>query len=59
LFEDGEVGAELIRLIDAHLRYYYKVPQSELDGLTDEEWAAQWRDLEYIRSEEARHQTGV
>jgi hypothetical protein len=41
------------------LRYYYKVPQSELDGLTDEEWAAQWRDLEYIRSEEARHQAGV
>lgn len=34
----------------AQLRYYMHV---EPDGLTDEEFAARWRELEYIRKKEA------
>ncbi|MEG0788772.1 MAG: hypothetical protein RR432_01095 [Alistipes sp.] len=35
----------------AQLRYYMHV---EPDNLTDEEFAARWRELEYIRREEAK-----
>lgn len=34
----------------AELRYYMHI---EPDSLTDEEFAARWRELEYIRAKEA------
>ena len=37
---------------DAQLRYYMHIPDP--DSLTDEEWAARFRELEYIRREEAK-----
>ena len=36
------------------LRYYYKMPQSEIDQLSDAQWAMYLKDLEYIRKEEAK-----
>ncbi len=50
--EDEGVSLSMLRLIDAQLRYYYKIPQSELDSAPDEQWAEWWRDLQLIREQE-------
>lgn len=44
----------MLRLIDAQLRYYHNTSQRELNALSDEEWAEQWRDLMYIREQEKK-----
>ncbi|MCQ2299756.1 MAG: hypothetical protein MJZ81_06500 [Bacteroidales bacterium] len=43
--------AELIRIIDAQLRYYMHIESPE--ALTDEEWAMRIKELEWIRKAEA------
>jgi hypothetical protein len=39
-----------VRLINAQLRYYYKI---DPDTLTDEQWAKMWQDLSWVRRKEA------
>lgn len=34
------------------MAYYYKVPFSEIKNLSDDEWAAAWDMLQYIRTKE-------
>ena len=41
-----------MRIANAQLRYYMHV--SDPDSLTDEEWAARLRELEWIRYQEAK-----
>ena len=41
-----------MRIANAQLRYYMHV--SDPDSLTDEEWAARLRELEWIRHQEAK-----
>jgi len=43
---------EWIRKINAQLRYYFHIPDP--DSLTDDEWAARIKELEWIRQEEAK-----
>ncbi len=43
-----------IRIYNAMLRYYFKMPQSEIDQLSDAEWAMYIKDLEFIRLQEAK-----
>lgn len=39
-----------IRILNSQLRYYMHIPDP--DSLSDEEWAARVRELEYIRNQE-------
>ncbi|MDR1370938.1 MAG: hypothetical protein LBJ72_12575 [Dysgonamonadaceae bacterium] len=41
-----------MRISNAQLRYYMHI--SDPDSLTDEEWAARYKELEFIRKEEAK-----
>jgi len=41
-----------VRILSAQLRYYMHI--ADPDSLSDEEWAMRVKELEYIRSEEAR-----
>jgi len=43
--------SEWIRQINAQLRYYLHL---DPDKLTDVEWANAWKELEWVRSEEAK-----
>jgi hypothetical protein len=44
--------------VDAQLRYYNRMPQSEVDALSDEKWAELFADLEWIRKKEAEKEGG-
>lgn len=46
----------MIRQINAQLRYY--LHESDPDGLSDEEWAARLKELEWLRQEEAKANKG-
>lgn len=43
--------SDWIRKVNAQLRYYFHLNPDEL---TDEEWAMAWKELEWVRSEEAK-----
>ena len=43
--------SQWIRKVDAQLRYYLHLDPSML---TDIEWAMRWKELEWIREEEAK-----
>jgi len=43
------LGTPPIRLINAQIRYYYKIEPTTLD---DETWAMLWRDLKWLRKNE-------
>jgi len=45
-------GTPQIRLINAQLRYYYKIDPATL---TDNEWAMMWNDLLWLREQERKH----
>lgn len=44
--------SDTIRIANAALRYYMGV--SDPDSLSDIEWAMRWKELEFIRQEEAK-----
>lgn len=46
-------GKEYVRVMTAQLRYYMHI--SDPDNLNDEEWAMRVKELEYIRSMEAKY----
>lgn len=46
----------MLRIVNAQLRYYMHIPDP--DSLTDEEWAGRFRELEFIRREEAKANRG-
>ncbi|MBP3354438.1 MAG: hypothetical protein J6L02_07305 [Bacteroidales bacterium] len=46
----------MLRIVNAQLRYYMHIPNP--DSLSDEEWAARFRELEFIRREEAKANRG-
>ena len=48
--------AASVRMVNAQLRYYMHV--SDPDSLSDEEWAARFRELEWIRQQEAKANKG-
>ena len=51
--EAAEVNPkDMLRIVNAQLRYYMHIPDP--DSLSDEEWAARFRELEFIRREEAK-----
>jgi len=43
--------SDWIRQVNAQLRYYLHINPDEL---TDEQWAYAWKDLEWIREQEAK-----
>jgi hypothetical protein len=44
--------------VDAQLRYYNRQSQSEVDALSDDQWAEQYADLIWIRKKEAEKEGG-
>ena len=44
-------GTSLFRLVNAQIRYYFKIDPSTL---TDNEWAMYWNDLQWLRKEELK-----
>lgn len=46
----------MLRIVNAQLRYYMHI--TDPDSLSDEEWAMRFRELEYIRREEAKANRG-
>jgi hypothetical protein len=44
-------GTPQIRLINAQLRYYYKIDPA---ALTDNQWAMMFQDLVYLREQERK-----
>jgi hypothetical protein len=47
---------ERIRIANAQLRYYLHIPDP--DSLSDEEWAMRFKELEWVREQEARGNKG-
>ena len=48
--------SDSLRIANAMLRYYLHI--ADPDALSDQEWAARLRELEYIRAEEAKANKG-
>ncbi|MDR0266387.1 MAG: hypothetical protein LBJ04_24455 [Sphingobacterium sp.] len=43
---------DTLRIANANLRYYLGI--TDPDSLSDEEWAMRWKELQWIRDEEAK-----
>jgi len=43
---------DTLRIANANLRYYLHIPDP--DSLSDQEWAMRWKELDWIRQQEAK-----
>ncbi len=45
--------SEPVRMVNAQLMYYAHIPDP--DSLSDEEWALKFKEIEWVRTQEAKH----
>jgi hypothetical protein len=51
----GEFEHNPVKYINLQLRYHFGITKTELEELTDEDWAEHYAILNNIRQEEAKH----